>query len=113
MPETTNPNIHWASVDQRFLQKVDRVFDASPSTVWVELLQNARRAGATHVTVHMTAGEDGSAARVVFADDGKGLESPAPLLLLAGRGWSDEVERAEDPAGMGFFCLSNIFEASI
>ena len=108
MPETTNPNIHWASVDQRFLQKVDRVFDASPSTVWVELLQNARRAGAAHVAVHMTAGEDGSAARVVFADDGKGLESPAPLLLLAGRGWSDEVERAEDPAGMGFFCLSNI-----
>jgi hypothetical protein len=108
MTETTNPNIHWASVDPRFLQKVDRVFDASPTTVWVELLQNARRAGATRVTVHLTEGEDGCAACVVCADNGKGLESPAPLLRLAGRGWSDEVEHEEDPAGMGFFCLSNI-----
>jgi hypothetical protein len=106
MTTTETPNVFWASVDQRLLLKVDRVFDAAPVTIWNELLQNARRAGATTVNVHL-AQEAGQPLHVIFADNGKGLDNPGPLLTLASQGWNAEIEHEEDPAGMGFFCLSN------
>jgi hypothetical protein len=99
-----------ASIDSRFLSKVDRVFDASPRTVFNELLQNSRRAGATEVTILLEATLDDAFKKyvhVTFSDNGRGVESPEPLLRLAGRGWDDATEDIEDPAGMGFFCLSN------
>ena len=103
---TSTPQTYWASVDQRLLQKVDRVFDAAPVTIWNELLQNARRAGATTVNVHL-AQEAGHPLYVKFSDNGEGLDNPGPLLTLASQGWNAEIENEEDPAGMGFFCLSN------
>lgn len=102
----TDPDTFWASVDSRFLEKVDRVFDASPKTVWIELLQNARRAGADKVSVHLQKVSDHHVS-VRFEDNGSGCDSPEILLRLAARGWSQNVEHEEDPAGMGFFCLSN------
>jgi anti-sigma regulatory factor (Ser/Thr protein kinase) len=102
-----------ASISPRFLGKVDRVFDASPTTVFNELLQNARRAGAKEVVVTLEAFEDNNSVRVKFADDGIGMEDPAALLCLADKGWDDETENREDPAGMGFFCLSNFREVHI
>jgi hypothetical protein len=102
----TDPDTFWASVDARFLEKVDRVFDASPKTVWIELLQNARRAGADKVSVSFTKVDEHHVG-VLFEDNGSGCDSPEILLRLAARGWSQNVEHEEDPAGMGFFCLSN------
>mgnify|MGYP003627121546 CR=1 FL=1 len=99
------PKVYTATVDDRFLSKVDRVFDASPRTVCNELLQNARRAGASRVCVTLDDQDGGTL--VTFVDNGRGIPSPEPLLRLAGKGWSDETEETEDPAGMGFFCLSN------
>lgn len=99
-----------ASVDPRLLSKVDRIFDASPRTVFNELLQNARRAGATEVTVSMELDNSKTGVIVEFSDNGEGLETPKPLLRLAGSGWGDGVEVQEDPAGMGFFCMSNFAE---
>lgn len=95
-----------ASVDQSFLSKVDRVFDASPVTIWNELLQNARRAGASKVTVQLAWGTDAKSVAVHFCDNGPGMDDPIPLLRLARSEWGAEVEHEEDPAGMGFFCLS-------
>jgi hypothetical protein len=104
-----------ATIDPRFLEKVDRVFDASPRTVFNELLQNARRAGASEVTVNMIQGDrDGRGyVGIVFQDNGAGAETPEPLLRLAGQGWNDETESREDPAGMGFFCLSSFERVTV
>lgn len=98
-----------ATIDPRFLEKVDRVFDASPRTVFDELIQNARRAGATEVRVSLQTHirNDVPCVAVTFQDNGKGIESPRPLLNLAGQDWDVTTDAREDPAGMGFFCLSN------
>ena len=83
------------------LSKIDRMFDASPVTVFSELLQNSRRAGATKVVIGI------ENRHVSYHDDGHGVEDPGVLLSLAARGWGDEIQDCEDPAGMGFFCLSS------
>lgn len=95
-----------ASVDASFLDKVSRIFDASPLTVFNEMLQNARRAGARRVTVHLSVCADLKKVSVRFIDDGRGVDSPEVLLRLAGSQWEQNVSEREDPAGMGFFCLS-------
>lgn len=93
-----------ATVDPKFLLKVDRIFDASPRTIFNELLQNARRAKATEVTVEIEE-KDGKSI-VTIEDNGDGVVSPRPLLRLAGSEWDADTQDAEDPAGMGFFSLS-------
>jgi hypothetical protein len=40
-----------AEITDNFFGIVDRLFDNAPKTVFSELLQNARRAGATLVTI--------------------------------------------------------------
>lgn len=96
-----------ANVDTAgLLAKIDRMFDASPVTVFSELLQNSRRAGAKLVTIII---KD----NVIYEDDGKGVEDPAILLNLAARGWDDATQDSEDPAGMGFFCLSGFEQVHV
>jgi hypothetical protein len=66
----------------------------------IEILQNARRAGATKVEIN---NQDG---HVTVRDDGRGIEDFAKLLDLGGSGWEDSLEASEDPAGVGIFCLA-------
>ncbi len=93
-----------ASVDPGFLSKVDRFFDGSPTTVFGELLQNSRRAGAESVEIRIKDAEGG--ARVTYRDDGPGVPDLESLLRLGYSGWSEETRSKEDPAGAGFFSLS-------
>ena len=103
-----------ASIDPRFLMKVDRIFDAAPQTVWNELLQNARRAGSTEVRIRIDdLKPDDNGFRVIFKDNGHGVGTPEPLLCLAAEGWGGKIEEFEDPAGMGFFCLSNFESVTV
>jgi hypothetical protein len=88
------------------LPKIDRMFDAAPVTVFSELLQNSRRAGATQVSIVI--GD-----HVVYEDNGRGVEDPQILLDLAAKGWGDDIQRDEDAAGMGFFCLSGFEEVYV
>lgn len=101
-----------ATVDQAILSKVDRLFDASPVTIFSELLQNSRRAGATEVEIEIVKLDTGFSA-VRYSDNGVGIEDPGVLLNLAGRGWGDDIQEAEDPAGMGFFAMSNFERAHV
>jgi hypothetical protein len=39
-------------------------------------------------------------------DNGKGIEDFATLLDLGRSGWEESLENAEDPAGVGIFCLA-------
>lgn len=89
-----------ACVNQRLLAKADRLFTGDLDGRIIELLQNARRAGATKVTI---ANDDGW---VTVKDNGKGISDFAKLLDLGGSGWDEACEKSEDPAGVGIFCLA-------
>jgi hypothetical protein len=71
---------------------------ANHYTIVQELMQNARRAGASCVCIDF----DQSTSTLVVADDGSGIESFQTLLTFAASGWSAEVTAAERPYGMGF-----------
>jgi hypothetical protein len=68
-----------------------------------ELMQNARRAGATKIEFKY----DEETNTLTIEDDGCGLDNFETLLTVAESGWSKEVVEAESPFGIGF--LSAIF----
>jgi len=101
-----------ARVNARLLKKADRLFTGTLNGRIIEILQNARRAGATKVEITNTpchAGED-APCRVMVRDNGRGIDDFAKLLDMGGSGWDepgeDTLEAAEDPAGVGLFCLA-------
>ena len=89
-----------AAVDPAAISKVSRLFDASDRQIIDEMLQNARRAGATRVDVEIADGQ------VTITDDGRGIADPQTLLAFGKSGWNQGVCSSEDPAGMGFFSLA-------
>jgi hypothetical protein len=94
-----------AHVSARILNKADRLFTNRLSQVFVELLQNARRAGASLVSVTTNPGAAAGTTCITFTDNGSGIDDFNKLLYLGESGWDEAVERAEDPAGMGLFAL--------
>jgi len=89
-----------ATVNVRLLGKANRLFTGTLNGRIVEVLQNARRAGATRVEI---ANAD---RRVTVRDKGHGIEDFSKLLDLGGSGWDEALEVSEDPAGVGLFCLA-------
>ena len=67
----------------------------------MELLQNARRAGARTIDVEF----DEDTIRV--RDDGHGITDPPALLEFGRSAWTPVVERNERPAGIGLDCLAD------
>ncbi len=109
-PRTIRARIHESAV-----RRVTRTYAATLAEIFAELLQNARRAGATRVgiSVERTAagkdvphGETQFAVAVAVADDGAGIADPAVLLSFGENGWSDDLVRREDAAGFGFASLA-------
>lgn len=68
-----------------------------------ELLQNARRAQATHV--HITADDD----TLTVSDDGTGIADLQTLIFIAESGWDDELIVRENAFGLGV--LSTLYFA--
>jgi len=89
-----------AMVNPRLLSKANRLFTGTLEGRIIEVLQNARRAGATKVEI---INQDG---HVTVRDNGRGIEDFAKLLDLGGSGWEEALESSEDPAGVGLFCLA-------
>ncbi len=89
-----------ATVNPRLLTKASRLFTGTLGGRIIEVLQNARRAGATEVTI---TNQD---CLVSVRDNGKGIEDFSQLLDLGSSGWEDDIEVSEDPAGVGLFCLA-------
>ncbi len=108
--QATNYTIH-AKVGSGILSKADRLFRNDDAGIFVELLQNSRRAGATSVdvTIEELAGSS-SLCAVTVQDNGAGIRNFEQLLTLGESGWSEETQKTEDPAGMGFYslCLSGV-----
>jgi hypothetical protein len=90
-----------ARVNPRLLSKAERLFPGTLDGRIMEILQNARRAGAT--AVHITNKEG----RVTVRDNGRGITDFSALLDLGRSGWDEGMEQAEDPAGVGVFCLAS------
>ena len=107
MNQTIRARIHDSAV-----RRVTRIYASTLSDVFLEALQNSRRAGATRVCISITASEGQIPATgetpltVTVADDGIGIADPAVLLSFGENGWSDEMVRREDAAGFGFASLS-------
>jgi len=89
-----------AKVSERLLTKASRLFTGTLDGRIIEILQNARRAGATEVRISNKNG------LVTIQDNGSGIEDFQKLLDLGGSGWDEKLEAGEDPAGVGLFSLA-------
>ena len=89
-----------AQVSTKLLAKADRLFTGTLDGRIIEILQNARRAGATEVTIANKKG------LVTVRDNGSGIDDFQKLLDLGNSDWDQAMEDAEDPAGVGVFCLA-------
>ncbi len=88
------------------LKRVTRAFSATLADIFAETLQNARRAGAARVHVTLAEAPDNGSLAVTVADDGAGIADPAVLLSFGENGWSNDLVRREDAAGMGLLSLA-------
>jgi len=89
-----------ACVSERLLQKASRLFTGTLDGRVIEILQNARRAGATEVRI------SNKEEIVTVQDSGSGIDDFQKLLDLGGSGWDEQLEAGEDPAGVGLFSLA-------
>lgn len=76
-------------------------------TVLTELLQNARRAGATKVDI--SAQKENGEMVLIVVDNGIGISDFQKLLTVAESGWDEKLVQEESAFGMGF--LGAIFAA--
>lgn len=96
------------SFDLEALKHSMRFAFANDLTVIQELIQNARRAGATTVWVTTGVSADGIQT-VSIIDNGRGLEDFSVLLRVASSSWNDETKANEGPYGLGF--MSAVYSA--
>ncbi|HMU87290.1 MAG TPA: ATP-binding protein [Agitococcus sp.] len=64
-----------------------------------ELMQNARRAGASKVIIDF----DSTLHTLTVTDNGCGISDFKSLFTVAESGWDDSIKESENPFGMGFF----------
>ncbi|MHB0665448.1 ATP-binding protein [Roseomonas mucosa] len=93
------------SLGEKVLRKSPELFNQSLPTVLAEVLQNARRAGATHVAIEHF-GEEGQATLVV-RDDGHGIADMGKLVTFGASAWDERTDLAENAAGMGVYSLAS------
>lgn len=90
-----------ASINEgKFFDTMKHLF-ASSYSVLGELMQNARRAGATRID--FTIDEETKSASV--QDDGCGISDFQVLIALCDSGWDENVQITDKPFGMGLFSL--------
>lgn len=96
------------SVDEQALVQNLRFAFTNKHTVIGELIQNARRAGATRVDIGYVPddAEDGKTptkGTLVVSDNGSGITDFQNLFTVARSGWDEDIKAAERPFGMGWF----------
>jgi hypothetical protein len=77
-------------------------FAATVQDMLTEMLQNARRAGATKIKVLV-----GDEHHLHVMDDGSGIASPFDVLTFGASGWKGDTASLENPAGCGFWSLAS------
>ena len=91
-----------AEIAREAIAKVMQFFDGTLAQALQEVLQNARRSGATSVAIT----RDLANGRITVSDDGRGIGHPGTLLAFGRSGWPRGLHGAEHPAGMGVFSLA-------
>ena len=91
-----------ASINEDAIERVASFFNATLTDILNELLQNARRSGATLVTID----HDPATSRISVTDNGHGIADPEALLSFGGSQWKSGQARREHPAGMGLYALA-------
>ena len=91
-----------ARIADEAITKVMQFFDGTLAQALHEILQNARRSGATSVAIT----HDRANHRITVSDDGRGIGDPRTLLAFGRSGWPKDLHGAEHPAGMGIFSLA-------
>lgn len=86
--------------DKNLLATVQHLFKSSYSVLG-ELMQNARRAGASQVRFEF----DPEKKTLLVCDNGKGIDDFGALIDLCTSGWSEDVMLKDNPFGMGFFSV--------
>lgn len=94
------PQTIQAAIHQDAINRVSEFFNASTRDILNELMQNARRSGATGVEI---ATGDGW---LTVSDDGTGVHDPSAILAFGKTGWEEDSARNEHPAGMGMYSLA-------
>lgn len=90
-----------ASINERkFFESMKHLF-ASSYSVLGELMQNARRAGATRIDFTV----DVEKKTATVQDDGHGITDFGVLVALCDSGWTEQVQLTDKPFGMGLFSL--------
>lgn len=97
-----------ADVGTKILENAPLAFNNRIQSIICEMLQNARRAGATDVHIE-TIIYDNNYGRISIHDNGSGIspETFKNLLVFGGSGWDNITEALETPAGMGIFSLAS------
>lgn len=86
--------------EQAFFATMKHLFTTSFTFVG-EVLQNARRAGASRVDLTF----EPKHKRLAISDDGQGIEQWDKLVRLCESGWDEQTMLSDQPFGMGFFSL--------
>lgn len=90
---------------------------SSKTTFIAELMQNARRAGASeiHLDYKVIEGADKkTTVTLVIQDNGSGIQDWQDLLSLADSGWDNTIQAQERPYGVGFFsCISSAMHVKV
>ena len=105
-PDTT---LIRARIHPRALDHMPLFFDATAPTVFIELIQNARRAGASRVDITTDPADSNvgyEALKVTVKDNGHGIADPSVLLSFGQSAWDEDLARRERAAGMGIACLA-------
>lgn len=96
-------NMTQLSVNPENLVKNLRFSFTQATTVLGELMQNARRAGATSVSIDYVE----AIRQLTVKDNGSGISCLKTLLTVAESGWNADIIEREHPFGLGF--LSALF----
>lgn len=86
------------SINERNALKLLADAFSNRTTFLAELMQNARRAGASYIRFLY----DNASNTLLVEDDGCGVNDFGVLLRLCESGWSDAVQESDAPYGVGF-----------
>lgn len=94
----------FACVHPSIIALAGKLFPGTEAGREIELYQNARRAGASKLSITNHKLSD-NLYKVVVEDDGSGIRNWNKLLELGGSSWSEAIRESEYPAGMGLFSM--------
>ena len=99
--QPNQPQTVRASVNEKQLLSTMKHLFTSNFSFLGELMQNARRAGASQVRFEFNP----DAKTLIVGDNGCGIEDFGKLIDLCTSGWAEDVQIADNPFGMGFFSV--------